>query len=187
MTTTATTTSQIIMFHTGKWYFYTPWTSQPFPRREMACFAIVRATWATGRKVSFFFFESSIRSYWFKPKIVGSPFAMQKSWNDQEIITETRGEIFWWRSQCLRRCPCFISLLPHLKITENATITGSFKDNESVIWNRIWRFCNDDPINPSHYARKIRSCYHVMTLMKAVWSLEENRTCKASKPSLFYH
>lgn len=152
----------------------------------MACFAIVRAKWATGRKISFFFFVlSSIRSYWFKPKIVGSLFARQTSWNDREIITETRSETFWSRSHCIQRCPCFISLIPHLKITENATITGSFKDNKNVIWNRIWRFCNDDLITPSHYALKIRSYYHVMALMRAVWSLEENRTCKASKPSLF--
>ena len=188
MTTTATTTSQIIVFHTGKWLFYTPYTSQPFSttRNGLLCnCAGDVSNWT--KNFIFFSFESSICSYWFKPKIVGSPFyARQTSWNDREIITETRGEIFWWRSQCLRRCPCFISLTPHLKITENATITGSFKDNESVIWNRIWRFCNDDPINPSHYARKTRSYYHVMTLMRAVWSLQENRTCKASKPSLFY-
>ena len=96
-------------------YFSFLYISLPFlsfPRREMMCFkfAVMWKTWRHNDKFSFFFLLSSNRWYLFYSRILRKRFAVKMTWNNWEIITETRSSIFGWRSRCRRRRPCLSSL-----------------------------------------------------------------------------
>ena len=82
-----------------------------FPRREMMCFKFA-VTSKTGRhndKFSFFFLLSSNRWYLFYSRTLRIHLAGKMTWNNWEMITETRSSIFGWCSRCRRRRPCLSS------------------------------------------------------------------------------
>ena len=79
-----------------------------FVRREMTCFAVVWTTWAYDDN---FVLLSQKRWFQFNSRIVRTHFACAMTFNNCDIIEETRSYIFRWRSRCRRRRLCLSSLI----------------------------------------------------------------------------
>ena len=80
-----------------------------FLRREMTCFAVVWTTWQWWQMFNFVFLSVK-RSFQINSRIVRTHFSSVMTLNNWEMITETRSDIFRWRSHCRRRRVCVNSL-----------------------------------------------------------------------------
>ena len=88
-------------------YISLPFSS--FPQREMTCFAVEWATWAYDDKFSIFSCYLQTADTNLIPGYLDLHFASITTWNNWEIIADTRSYICRWRSRCCRRRPCLSS------------------------------------------------------------------------------
>ena len=94
-------------------FLYISMLFSSFQRRETTCFAVVWKTWAYGENFQYFVsFFISQRLIPIDSQIFRIHFASIMTWNNWEIIAETRSYIFRWFSRCRRRRVCLSSLTP---------------------------------------------------------------------------
>ena len=102
------------------------------------------------------------RWFQFNSRKVRKRFASTMSLNNWEIIAETRGYIFRWRSRCRRGRVCLSSLISKADVEER-------EKSENI----TSRFCNNFSIIPSNYACKLCSKYPGIKLESAPQRYEE--------------
>ena len=79
-------------------------------RNDLFCSCVDDVTTRSQHSI-LFFFPSPRRSSQLNPRIGRAHFASHMTWNNREMITETRSYIFVRRSRCRRCRPCLSSLM----------------------------------------------------------------------------